>query len=44
MTTLVLEIEDSRPVATHCDADVRWLNHYGFRPLGLPSLARGLSS
>ncbi len=26
------------------DADVRWLNHYGFRPLDLPSLARGLSS
>ena len=25
------------------DADVRWLNHYGFRPLDLPSLARGLS-
>ena len=26
------------------DADVRWLNHYGFRPLDLPSLAKGLSS
>ena len=26
------------------DADVRWLNHYGFRPLDLPSLAGGLSS
>jgi phenylalanyl-tRNA synthetase alpha chain len=26
------------------DADVRWLAHYGFRPLDLPSLAGGLSS
>ncbi len=26
------------------DADVRWPNHYGFRPLDLPSLAGGLSS
>ena len=26
------------------DADIRWLNHYGFRPLDLPSLAGGLSS
>ncbi|WP_421725188.1 phenylalanine--tRNA ligase subunit alpha [Bauldia sp.] len=26
------------------DADVRWLEHYGFRPLDLPTLARGLSS
>jgi phenylalanyl-tRNA synthetase alpha chain len=26
------------------DADVRWLNHYGFRPLDLPSLYGGLSS
>ncbi|WP_237152728.1 phenylalanine--tRNA ligase subunit alpha [Oryzibacter oryziterrae] len=26
------------------DADVRWLNHYGFRPLDLPSLFGGLSS
>ncbi len=25
------------------DADVRWLSHYGFRPLDLPSLAGGLS-
>ncbi|MCC2111354.1 MAG: phenylalanine--tRNA ligase subunit alpha, partial [Hyphomicrobiales bacterium] len=25
------------------DADVRWLNHYGFRPLDLPTLAGGLS-
>ena len=25
------------------DADVRWLRHYGFRPLDLPSLAGGLS-
>jgi len=24
------------------EADVRWLNHYGFRPLDLPSLAEGL--
>ena len=26
------------------DADVRWLNHYGFRPLDLPTLFGGLSS
>jgi phenylalanyl-tRNA synthetase alpha chain len=26
------------------DADVRWLQHYGFRPLDLPSLVSGLSS
>ncbi len=26
------------------DADVRWLNHYGFRPLDFPTLAGGLSS
>ncbi|WP_315836441.1 phenylalanine--tRNA ligase subunit alpha [Bradyrhizobium prioriisuperbiae] len=26
------------------DADVRWLNHYGFRPLEVPTLAGGLSS
>jgi phenylalanyl-tRNA synthetase alpha chain len=26
------------------DADVRWLNHYGFRPIDIPSLAGGLSS
>ncbi len=26
------------------EADVRWLNHYGFRPLDFPSLAGGLSS
>ncbi len=26
------------------DADVRWLRHYGFRPLDLPTLAAGLSS
>jgi len=26
------------------DADVRWLNHYGFRPLDLPSLVGGLSA
>ena len=25
------------------DADVRWLSHYGFRPLDIPSLAGGLS-
>ncbi|KAA2237344.1 phenylalanine--tRNA ligase subunit alpha [Salinarimonas soli] len=32
---------DLRP---YFDADVRWLNHYGFRPLDLPTLAAGLSS
>ncbi len=26
------------------DADVRWLNHYGFRPLEVPTLAGGLST
>ena len=26
------------------DADVRWLAHYGFRPLDLPTLAGGLSA
>ncbi|GGH33982.1 phenylalanine--tRNA ligase alpha subunit [Alsobacter metallidurans] len=25
------------------DADVRWLSHYGFRPLDMPSLTAGLS-
>ncbi|MQT13587.1 phenylalanine--tRNA ligase subunit alpha [Segnochrobactrum spirostomi] len=26
------------------DADVRWLNHYGFRPLDIPTLFGGLSA
>ncbi|MEP3302010.1 MAG: hypothetical protein ABJO05_08570, partial [Roseibium sp.] len=26
------------------DADVRWIQHYGFRPLDLPTLFGGLSS
>jgi len=26
------------------DADVRWLNHYGFRPLDIPTLFGGLSN
>ncbi len=26
------------------EADIRWLDHYGFRPLDLPSLVGGLSS
>ena len=26
------------------DADIRWLNHYGFRPLDMPSLFGGLTS
>ncbi len=26
------------------EADVRWLNHYGFRPLDFPTLAGGLSA
>jgi hypothetical protein len=26
------------------DADVRWLSHYGFRPLDFPTLAGGLSA
>ena len=26
------------------DADVRWLSHYGFRPLDMPTLVGGLSS
>ena len=32
---------DLRP---YFEADIRWLNHYGFRPLDLPSLIGGLSS
>jgi len=31
---------DLRPF---CEADIRWLKHYGFRPLDLPTLAGGLS-
>jgi phenylalanyl-tRNA synthetase alpha chain len=27
-----------------CTADKRWLDHYGFRPLDLPTLFGGLSS
>jgi phenylalanyl-tRNA synthetase alpha chain len=26
------------------EADVRWLQHYGFRPLDIPSLVGGLTS
>jgi len=26
------------------DADTRWLEHYGFRPLDFPTLAGGLNS
>jgi phenylalanyl-tRNA synthetase alpha chain len=26
------------------EADVRWLNHYGFRPLDIPSLVGGLTA
>lgn len=29
---------------TFFDADLRWLKHYGFLPLDMPSLARGLNS
>jgi len=25
------------------EGDVRWLDHYGFRPLDIPTLAGGLS-
>ncbi len=25
------------------DADLRWIDHYGFRPLDMPTLAGGLS-
>ena len=25
------------------DADLRWINHYGFKPLDIPTLAGGLS-
>ena len=31
---------DLRP---YFEADVRWLNHYGFRPLDIPSLVGGLT-
>ncbi len=33
-----------RTCAPFFEADVRWLSHYGFRPLDLPTLAGGLSS
>jgi phenylalanyl-tRNA synthetase alpha chain len=33
-------LPDLRP---YFDADVRWLSHYGFRPLDFPTLAGGLS-
>ena len=26
------------------DSDVRWLEHYGFRPLDMPTLFGGLST
>ena len=26
------------------ESDVRWLNHYGFKPLDIPTLAGGLST
>jgi len=34
-------MDDLRPFM---DADLRWLRHYGFRPLDMPTLAGGLSS
>jgi phenylalanyl-tRNA synthetase alpha chain len=34
-------LPDLRP---YFDADVRWLSHYGFRPLDFPTLAGGLST
>jgi phenylalanyl-tRNA synthetase alpha chain len=34
-------MDDLRPFV---DADIRWLKHYGFRPLDFPTLAGGLSS
>ncbi len=34
-------MDDLRPFV---EADVRWLQHYGFRPLDFPTLAGGLSS
>jgi phenylalanyl-tRNA synthetase alpha chain len=27
---------------TFFDADLRWLKHYGFAPLAVPSMVRGL--
>ena len=30
--------------AAFFEADVRWLSHYGFRPLDFPTLAGGLSA
>jgi len=33
-------ITDLRPFF---EADVRWLEHYGFRPLDMPTLTGGLS-
>jgi phenylalanyl-tRNA synthetase alpha chain len=26
------------------ESDVRWLSHYGFKPLDVPTLAAGLSA
>ena len=37
----MLEIRHAGP-ARLFEADVRWLKHYGFRPLDLPTLAGGL--
>jgi len=34
-------MDDLRPFA---EADIRWLQHYGFRPLDFPTLVGGLSS
>ena len=45
----VLRLE-GRDIKVHADlrpffeADMRWLSHYGFRPLDFPTLAGGLSS
>ena len=33
-----------RTLRAFFDADQRWLDHYGFRPLDLPTLFGGLSS
>ena len=40
MAMLKYGITDLRPFF---EADVRWLDHYGFRPLDMPTLAGGLS-
>ena len=36
--------KESQAFIEAIEADVRWLSHYGFRPLDFPTLAGGLSA